>query len=130
MSKQFPKIELLLSDISQEYPPSQKMREMFSWYSGDWGHDWDDSHSGPGADEHGNPYIPEKLTIDKLKIRPEDFGGIVFAPHTKRVLKTNKQAHNIIESMIRGDVESQGFDSKAIEYVKNIMDNEMVKIKN
>jgi|JI10StandDraft_1071094.scaffolds.fasta_scaffold1495620_1 hypothetical protein len=137
MSSEFPKIELFVSDVSLEFPPVSKVREVFSidpsagnqsaWYEGDWGHDWDDSYSGPGADEYGRPVIPDAINIKDIMLREESFGGLIYIPSTRRVLKANKVGLDIVKALQSGALDNNQYLAEHVDVVKNILTNEKVK---
>lgn len=137
MSNELPKVELFVSDVSLEFPPAERMRETFnidlnahneaSWYSGDWGHDWDDSYSGPGADEYGRPIVPDTINIGDIRLREENFGGLVYIPSTRRVLRANKAGFEVIKALQENAVNDQ-LNPMHVDIVTNILANEKVKL--
>ncbi len=131
----FPKIELFLSDIAQEFPPNLRLQRIFSWETGDWGYDWsdgngwDDSLSPPGANEFLKPVINEKISILKTKIRHEDFGGLLFIPVTRRILKLNQLAYEMIEYIREGHKNiADKFGKANTEIISSFLMNEGIQL--
>lgn len=84
--------------------------------------------SGPGADEFGRPVIPNLINIREIKLREENFGGLVYIPNTRRVLKANHAGMKIIRALQEGQLHDSEISPEHTEIVKNILTKEKVSV--
>ncbi|UVT16042.1 MAG: hypothetical protein H8K04_00285 [Nitrospira sp.] len=99
------KYQLYMRTLDQEFSAetaAKMITRTQAWAWSNWSN-WNNWNNWSNWNNFGGTGRPLSPMVERLKLRTESFGGLLFDPSTRRVFKLDQQAYEVLRTILKKD---------------------------